>query len=97
MGPFSSQPFDLFRCSPIGVVPKRTPGEFRLIHHLSSPRGSSINDNIDPRECTVSYTSFDDAVALVVSLGKNAHIVGDTAKWHTPTFRVRMIFRDNRV
>ena len=24
-------------------------------------------------------------------------IVGDTAKWHTPTFRVRMIFRDNRV
>ena len=27
----------------------------------------------------------------------NTHIVGDTAKWHTPTFRVRMIFRDNRV
>ena len=25
------------------------------------------------------------------------HIVGDTAKWRKPNFRVRMIFRDNRV
>ena len=27
----------------------------------------------------------------------NTDKIGDTAKWHTPTFRVRMIFRDNRV
>ena len=47
VGPFSSPPFQNFRCSPIGVVPKHTPGEFRLIHHLSSPRGSSVNDQID--------------------------------------------------
>ena len=37
-GPFHHVPFHLFRVSPLGVVPKKTPGEFRLIHHLSYPR-----------------------------------------------------------
>ena len=74
VGPFSSPPFQNFRCSPIGVVPKRTPGEFRLIRHLSSPRGSSVNDNIDREECSVAYSSFDEAVALVVSLGQHAYM-----------------------
>ena len=33
-GPFSHLPFPNFRVSPIGVVPKKTPGEFRCIQHL---------------------------------------------------------------
>ena len=37
-GPFCTRPFYPFRISPLGVVPKKTPGEFRLIHHLSYPR-----------------------------------------------------------
>ena len=37
-GPFHHVPFNPFRVSPLGVVPKKTPGEFRLIHHLSYPR-----------------------------------------------------------
>lgn len=69
VGPFTSIPFPNFRCSPIGVVPKRTPGEFRLIQHLSSPRGSSVNDSIDKDECNVSYTSFDRAVDMIGKLG----------------------------
>ena len=28
-------PFDPFRVSPLGIIPKKSPGEFRLIHHLS--------------------------------------------------------------
>ena len=32
--------------SPLGVVPKKSPGEFRLIHHLSFPKGASVNDGI---------------------------------------------------
>lgn len=32
--------------SPLGVVPKRTPGEFCLIHHLSYLKGLSVNDGI---------------------------------------------------
>ena len=38
-GPFESPPFDNFRVSPLGLVSKKEPGEFRLIHHLSYPRG----------------------------------------------------------
>ena len=45
-GPFSSPPFPVFRVSPLGLVPKKVEGEFRLIHHLSYPRGSSLNDGI---------------------------------------------------
>ena len=71
-GPFPSPPFPNLRCSPIGLVPKQTPGEFRLIHNLSSPLGDSVNDHIDPAKATVSYTSFDDAVELVSSLGPGA-------------------------
>ena len=37
-GPFDSPPFPVFRVSPLGIVPKKTPGEFRMIHHLSYPR-----------------------------------------------------------
>ena len=43
-GPFSSPPFLVFCISPLGLVPKKIEGEFRLIHHLSFPKGSSLND-----------------------------------------------------
>ncbi|OCT91870.1 hypothetical protein XELAEV_18014927mg [Xenopus laevis] len=32
----------------VGLVPKKEPWMFRLIHHLSYPHGLSINDGIDP-------------------------------------------------
>lgn len=54
-GPFPVRPFSPFRVSPLGVVPKKTPGEFRLIHHLSYPRGSSVNDGISPEHTSVSF------------------------------------------
>ena len=34
-GPFDSPPLPVFRVSPLGIVPKKTPGEFCMIHHLS--------------------------------------------------------------
>ena len=34
VGPFDVPPFDPFRVSPLGIIPKKSPGEFRLIHHL---------------------------------------------------------------
>ena len=36
-GPFVSPPFDNLQISPIDIVPKKEPGQFRLIHHLSFP------------------------------------------------------------
>ena len=71
-GPFLSQPLPHFRCSPMGLVPKQTPGEFRLIHNLSSPIGKSVNDFIDPAGTTVSYTSFDEAITMIAGLPRSA-------------------------
>jgi hypothetical protein len=34
-GPYRAPPFPIFRTSPIGLQPKKTPEEYRLIHHLS--------------------------------------------------------------
>jgi len=47
-GPFSldNLPFTNLQISPLGLVPKQKLGEFRVIHHLSHPEGSSINDGI---------------------------------------------------
>ena len=41
MGPYDAPPlYSNYRVSPLGVVPKKAPGEFRMIHHLSHPEGS---------------------------------------------------------
>lgn len=37
VGPFLEPPVPNLQVSPLDVVPKKTPGEFRLIHHLSFP------------------------------------------------------------
>ena len=71
VGPFSFRPISNLRCSPIGVVPKKT-GGFRLITHLSHPLGYGINSYIDPFYSTVQYSPFDNAVSIVQRLGKNA-------------------------
>jgi hypothetical protein len=61
-GQFDEIPLNNFRSSPIGLVPKKVLGDFRLIHHLSWPSGTSVNDLIDPSMCSLKYSCFDDAV-----------------------------------
>ena len=70
-GPFNNPPFENFRISPIGCVPKKAPGDFRLIHHLSHPNGASLNDFICAELATVQYSNFDDACNLLYNLGPN--------------------------
>jgi hypothetical protein len=67
-GPFDSPPFPNFRSSPIGVVPKKTPGEFRMIQDLSSPHGNSVNDGIPAEAKTVHYASIQDAITKIKAL-----------------------------
>lgn len=71
-GPFVQRPIYNLQCSPIGLVPKRQPDTFRLIHHLSFPAGQSINAFIDHERCAVHYASFDSAVALLLRAGRDA-------------------------
>ncbi|XP_069131881.1 uncharacterized protein [Argopecten irradians] len=70
--PFSTPPFPNLQVSPLGLVPKKEPNEFRVIHHLSYPEGSSINDGIDPKEATVSYQTIGNAIQLTKRFGKGA-------------------------
>lgn len=73
-GPFSSPPFDSFRVSPLGLVPKKDPNSFRLIHHLSHPEKVSLNDMTDKSVASVSYSSVDDAISLIRQFGSGALI-----------------------
>ena len=73
-GPFHAMPFHPFRVSPMGLVPKKSPGEFRLIHHLSFPRGSSVNDGIGPEDTSVHYATVADAICLIKSNGKGCFL-----------------------
>ena len=61
--------------SPFGVIPKpHQPGKWRLIVDLSSPRGASVNDGIDPRLCSLSYVRIDKAAERVAALGRGAQL-----------------------
>jgi len=53
----------------LGVVPKKTLGEFRLIHHLSNPKGYSVNDGIDSEHTRVCYATVDDAIRFIKVAG----------------------------
>ena len=50
------------------MVPKKQHGSYRLIHHLSHPTGSSINDNIPQELCTVQYQTIENAIAHIRAL-----------------------------
>ena len=73
-GPFNSPPFPNFRVSPLGLVPKKAPGEYRLIHHLSFPSGESVNDGIAHEHSTVHYARVDDAVKMIKQLGRGCFL-----------------------
>jgi hypothetical protein len=68
-GPFETPPFQRFVTSPLGLVPKKAPNQFRLIHDLSFPPGSSVNDHIDSSYTKVSYLDLDHCVQNIVALG----------------------------
>ena len=68
IGPYDIPPVGHnYRISPLGVVPKKQAGQFRLIHHLSYPQGFSINDSIPPELSSVSYATIQDAIAFIQS------------------------------
>lgn len=61
--------------SPLGAIPKpRQPGKWRLIVDLSSPRGASVNDGIDPHLCSLSYVRIDEAAARIIEMGTGTQL-----------------------
>ncbi|KAM4770950.1 uncharacterized protein WCC33_002735 [Rhinophrynus dorsalis] len=71
-GPFDSCPIEGLVVSPVGVVPKKEIGKFRLIQHLSYPEEGSVNDALEKELCSVQYQSFDEALEIVKGVGPGA-------------------------
>lgn len=69
LGPFSLPSFSNLRCNSIAILPKKQ-GGWRMISNLSHPVGNSINDHIDHQYCSVSYSTFDQALSLIQEMGR---------------------------
>ncbi|XP_033758566.1 uncharacterized protein LOC117340891 [Pecten maximus] len=92
-GPFINSPYEQFHVSPIGVVPKKEPGKFRMIHHLSYPKGLSINDGISPASSTVQYATISDAIGHIKQQGQNSFLAKTDIE---SAFRIVPIHPDDR-
>lgn len=76
----------------MGVVPKKTPSEFRLIHNLSYPKGSSVNDGIDSEHTRVCYATVDDAIKFIKLAGPGCFLAKTDIK---NAFRITPISPDD--
>ena len=70
-GPFHLRPLPALHCSGLGVVPKKA-NKWRMIQHLSAPAGSSVNDFIPKEAFSLHYSSVDDAVRILITMGPAA-------------------------
>ena len=91
-GPFPTPtPNDLV-ISPLGVVPKKVCGEYRLIHDLSFPKNNSVNSHIDKSHTEVHYEQLDHCVSIIHGLGTNCLIAKADIK---DAFRIIPIHPDD--
>ena len=73
-GPFESPPFENFIVSPIGLVPKKEPNSFRLIHDLSFPGKEGLNSCTPGDFTSVHYEDIHLLLQLVLKFGKGCLI-----------------------
>ena len=73
---------------PIRVIPKKQPGEYQMIHHLSFPYGGSVNEFIPCKFCSVHYVSFDDAIRMIKRIGPSCTLAKTDARI---AFRISLV------
>ena len=71
-GPFRRKSFIGCMANRFGVIPKSTPGKWRLIVDLSFPEKVSINDGISKVSASMVYSSVEDAARMLWQAGKGA-------------------------
>lgn len=72
LGPLDGEQYPYIQTSRFGVIPKSTPGKWRLIVDLSSPEGGSVNDGIQESRCSMTYVTVADAAQGITAYGKGA-------------------------
>lgn len=63
-------------------------GDMRLIHYLSYPGNSSINDFLDSRACSVQYSYIDHAAEMIALEGRSAFLAKTDIKSAFPLLSV---------
>ena len=85
-GPFTDPPFAQFKCCPLALREKSTPGSYRLLHNLSYPYDDrSVNLSITQEHKTVKYATLSDAVHQIQELGPGCYLAKSDIK---NTFRI---------
>ena len=94
VGPLPDTIQRLVHCSPIGLVPKgRNTGLWRMIVDLSFPEDGSVNDGIDAELCSLRYSSIDDALKFIMTLGPGTQLIKVDLK---SAYRIVPIHPDDR-
>jgi hypothetical protein len=85
-GPFDTSPVQNFAWFPLGLVPKKEPGQFRLIHDLSDPKFTSVTyQNIESvvelvqfygSKCQMAKCDIQDAFFLLTMHKDDHHLLG---------------------
>ena len=73
LGPYCSLTVKELVIFPSYVIPKSTPGKFRLIHNLSYPESDSVNSHIDEDDKSVKYCSLLDVARFLVTTEGDGH------------------------
>jgi hypothetical protein len=74
LGSLNPQLYPQVHTSRFGIIPKSTPGKWRLIVDLSSPRGQCVNDGITEEVCSLSYVGAEEATRGILTYGKGARL-----------------------
>ena len=86
--PYNKPLLPTLQCSGVDVVPKKN-GSWRLITHLTGPRGLSINDGIDLEK----YKQIDNAICLHET--DRTWLLNGKDGLNTHAFRLRSICRED--
>ena len=73
-GPFPQASIPQAQISRFGVIPKSSPGKWRLIVDLSHPDHKSVNDGIPKNLCSMYYITVDDAIRKILELGPGTEL-----------------------
>ena len=74
-GPFLPHETPNVHINRFGVIPKKhQPGKWHVITDLSYPKGSSVNDAINPQLCSLKYITVEQVAKKAFSLGKGSLI-----------------------
>ena len=91
-GPWPTPPFPNLVISPVGLVPKKLPGAFRLIHHLHTHKAHLSTPVSPPDFTSVHYASVDDAMATIKRPGPGCFLAKTDIK---SAFRIIPLYQSD--